>query len=50
LPNGILALKGGNLKEEILAMGKKQYAEVTPITKYFKDEYFQEKNIVYVQG
>jgi 16S rRNA (guanine527-N7)-methyltransferase len=50
LPNGIIALKGGNVKEEIKALGKGQYAEITPITKYFKEPYFEEKVIVYVQG
>jgi 16S rRNA (guanine527-N7)-methyltransferase len=50
LPNGIIALKGGNIREEIKALGKGQYAEITPITKYFKVPYFEEKAIVYVQG
>ncbi len=37
LPNGLLALKGGNMKEEIKALGKGHYAEVNSITQFFKN-------------
>ena len=50
LPNGILALKGGNIREEIKAMGKGQYAEISYIQKYFKEAYFEDKAVVYVQA
>ncbi len=50
LPNGILALKGGKIKEEIQAMGKGFYAEIRPIPKIFNEPYFEEKAVVYVQG
>ena len=50
LPNGILALKGGNIREEIKALGKGQYVEITNISKFFEEEYFQEKVVAYVQG
>ena len=50
LPNGILALKGGNIKEEIKAMGRGNYAEINYIQKFFKSEYFEEKAVVYVQA
>ena len=50
LPNGILALKGGDMKAEIKAMGKGQYVEVSPISPYFKEEYYETKSVVYVQG
>lgn len=50
LPNGLLALKGGNVREEMRAMGKGQYAESNSITKIFKNPYFEEKFVVYVQG
>ena len=50
LPNGILALKGGNIREEIKALGKGQYVEVTPISKFFAEDYFEEKVVAYVQG
>ena len=49
-PNGIIALKGGKVKDEIKAMGKGHYAESTAILKYFKDPYFEEKFVVYLQG
>ncbi len=50
LPNGILALKGGKIKEEIQAMGKGFYTEIRPIPKMFEEPYFEEKAVVYVQG
>ena len=50
LPNGILALKGGNIRQEIKALGKGQYVDVTPISKIFEEDYFEEKVVAYVQG
>ncbi len=52
LPNGILALKGGNLAAEIRDLpGKgKDYTEVFPIRNYFRESFFEEKSVVYVQG
>ena len=50
LPNGIFALKGGNIREEIKVLGKGQYVEVTPISKFFAEDYFEEKVVAYVQG
>ncbi len=52
LPNGILALKGGNLSSEIRELpGKgKEYSEVFPIRNFFREGYFEEKSVVYVQG
>ena len=50
LPNGLLSLKGGNVKKEIKALPKGEYAEAYPISKYFKEEYFGEKYIVYLQA
>lgn len=49
LPNGLLALKGGDLKAEIRSLGKGNYADVTPIFKLIPEEYFAEKSIVYIQ-
>ena len=47
LPNGLLCLKGGNLKEEL-----KQYykiSEITPLSTFFDEEWFsQDKQLVYV--
>ena len=50
LPNGILALKGGSIKEEIKALGKGEYVDITNISKFFKEAYFEEKVVAYVQG
>ncbi|MFN0176210.1 MAG: 16S rRNA (guanine(527)-N(7))-methyltransferase RsmG [Saprospiraceae bacterium] len=52
LPNGILALKGGDLKSEIRDLpGKgKDYTEVFPIRNFFREAFFDEKWVVYVQG
>lgn len=46
-PNGLITLKGGNIKEEL--KGLQQYHEVVPLTKYFKVDYFKEKYLIYVQ-
>ncbi|MFN0214846.1 MAG: 16S rRNA (guanine(527)-N(7))-methyltransferase RsmG [Saprospiraceae bacterium] len=52
LPNGIFALKGGDIKSEIRELpGKgKEYSEVFPIRNFFKEEFFDEKWVIYVQG
>ena len=50
LPNGLLTLKGGDLKHEIKALGKGHYIEQFPITDYFQLDYYIEKYVVYVQG
>lgn len=52
LPNGILALKGGNLTTEIRELpGKgKEYTEVFPIRNFFREAFFDEKSVVYTQG
>ena len=51
-PNGIIALKGGNMKAEIkLLPGKaKEYTEIIDISDYFSAPFFEEKCILYVQG
>ncbi len=45
--NGILYLKGGEIEEELLA--SKWKSEIIPISKYFNEEYFQTKNVVYLR-
>lgn len=50
LPNGLLTLKGGDLKSEIKELGKGHYVELFPLTDYFPLEYYIEKYVVYVQG
>lgn len=51
-PNGILALKGGDLRPEINALPGRghDYSEVFPIAQYFAEPFFAEKFVVYVQG
>lgn len=46
LPNGVIALKGGDLCEELKPFGKKMM--VTPISEYFTEEWFADKQIVYL--
>lgn len=46
LPNGIITLKGGNLEEELKPFHK--IVQVTPISDFFTEDWFQEKNIVYL--
>lgn len=50
MPNGIIALKGGDLQEEIKALPKGEYVEVFPIRDYFREPFFEEKWVVYLQG
>jgi len=52
LPNGLLVLKGGNLKSEIRELpGKgKEYTDVFPIRNFFRESFFEEKSVVYAQG
>ena len=45
-PNGIFYLKGGDLKEEL--KGIKRYIEVTNLSDYFEEEFFETKKVVYV--
>lgn len=47
IPNGILYLKGGDLKDEIKE--SKLKAELHPLSSYFKEDFFDTKYVVYVQ-
>jgi len=49
LPNGLITLKGGDLKAELKALPKKAYYEKIAILDYFKETYFDEKFLVYLQ-
>lgn len=46
IPNGILYLKGGDLKEELKEAHVK--AELHPLSSYFKEDFFETKYVVYV--
>ena len=48
LPNGTLYLKGGDLKEELKPL--KQKHTIIPLKKYFNEEFFETKKVVYVAG
>lgn len=46
LPNGIICLKGGNLQEEMRPF--RNLVEISNISKFFSEEWFKEKNIIYL--
>ncbi len=46
LPNGLICLKGGNLDEELSQLGCPY--ELVAISDYFKDPFFETKQILYV--
>ena len=50
MPNGLVALKGGNVEKEIKQLPKGEYTELNPISKVFEEPYFEEKYVVYLQG
>ena len=45
VPNGLVVLKGGDLKNEIAPFKE---AEVTPCSHYFRGEWFVEKQVIYL--
>jgi 16S rRNA (guanine527-N7)-methyltransferase len=45
-PNGIICLKGGNLEAEVQPF--RNIVEVTPVSNWFEEEWFKEKNAVYL--
>ena len=47
LPNGVLCLKGGNLQAELQPYHK--IVETTEISQFFKEEWFKEKFVIYLQ-
>lgn len=50
LPNGLIALKGGKLEDEIKTISKGAYIEQVRLSQYFKEDFFEEKSLLYVQG
>ncbi|MFP4555500.1 MAG: 16S rRNA (guanine(527)-N(7))-methyltransferase RsmG [Bacteroidales bacterium] len=46
LPNGIIALKGGDIREELAPLGKS--VQQWKISDLFEEEYFEEKKVVFV--
>lgn len=49
-PNGLFALKGGDIEAEIKALVEREYTEVFPLEELFDLPYYEEKYLVYVQG
>ncbi|MBQ6764386.1 MAG: 16S rRNA (guanine(527)-N(7))-methyltransferase RsmG [Paludibacteraceae bacterium] len=45
VPNGLVVLKGGDLKEEIRPFKE---AEITPCSTWFKGEWFETKQVIYL--
>lgn len=45
IPNGLIVLKGGDLKEELRPFKE---AEITPCSQFFKGEWFDTKHIIYL--
>lgn len=48
-PNGLIALKGGKIKEELREARRITYVETTPVSDYFTESYFEDKWVVYAQ-
>ena len=46
LPNGLICLKGGELASETYPM--KNVVDITPLSDYFAEEYFETKKVVYL--
>lgn len=49
MPNGLIALKGKNLTEEMAELPKAAYFEEHPLSTWFEEDFFEEKAIIYVQ-
>ena len=48
LPNGLLYLKGGDLKKELDAAGKKYQS--FDLNNFFSDDFFETKKVIYLKG
>ena len=46
LPNGVICLKGGDLQAETYPY--RNIVEITEISTFFQEEWFKEKNIIYL--
>ena len=47
LPNGILALKGGDLEKELANF--KRTCSIYPIPNFFEEDFFETKKVIYIQ-
>lgn len=48
MPNGLICLKGGDLKDELKALSN--YSEISDIHGYFPYEFFETKRVVYIEA
>jgi len=48
IQNGIIYLKGGDLKEEIQKVSKRYNFKIEKINNYFEDSFFESKSILYL--
>lgn len=49
IPNGLIALKGGHIDEEIKSLKNREYMEIVPLKSIFQESYYEEKYLIYVQ-
>lgn len=49
IPNGLICLKGGHLKEELKELSKKDYLESISLSSYFEESFFEDKYLLYLQ-
>lgn len=49
IPNGLIAYKGGDLKDELNSISSRAYLETWSIYDKFPEEYFMEKKLIYIQ-
>jgi len=49
VPNGLIALKGGDIEAEIKEMPRGTYHDSVSISDLFEEDYFETKSILYIQ-
>ncbi|MCL4156347.1 UNVERIFIED_CONTAM: hypothetical protein GTU68_060749 [Idotea baltica] len=49
MPNGLIAYKGGKLKEELQKLSRRSYSEIYDLKDVVSLPYYEEKAIVYIQ-
>lgn len=50
IPNGLLALKGGRIEDEIKELPRGEYLEQYPLKDFFAEEFYLEKYLIYLQA
>ena len=49
MPNGLIAYKGGNLREEMGKLSRRSYSEIYDLKDVVDLSYYEEKALVYIQ-